>query len=238
LASNSRGIFEAVQWTGHRSSRVPRFTSLGGSDWHLFVGREKGVCKTPTGSLDLRIRTTRWFNKTNGVWRQLHHHGSIDEPTLLAEHQRAIFGAPLEEKERTDSQAQVSSARPRGSGVAAIAAREKLANVPGKTVTVQIVDLPAGGKIPEHHPGGQTTDYVLTGAVRMQLGGGPALVYQTGQTLFEPIGSMHLFAENLSLTEPAKIILIHVADDGAQLTVFHRRARQREEPRSPYPQQG
>ena len=27
--------------------------------------------------------------------------------------------------------------------------------------------------------------------------------------------------QTLSLTEPAKIMLIHVADDGAQLVVFH-----------------
>lgn len=129
------------------------------------------------------------------------------------------------EKEHADLQAQmragVSSARPRGSGDAAIASQEKLANVPGKTLTVQIVDLPPGGKVPEHHHGGSTTDYVLSGAVRMQLRGGPALVYQTGQTLYEPIGSVHLFAENVSLTEPAKIMLIHVADNGAQPTVFH-----------------
>jgi hypothetical protein len=72
------------------------FTSQGGRDWHLFVGREKGVCKTPTVSLDLRFRTTRWFIKNNGVWRQLHHHGSVEEPTLLADYQRAIFGAPLD----------------------------------------------------------------------------------------------------------------------------------------------
>jgi hypothetical protein len=72
------------------------FTSQGGGDWNLFVGREKGICKTPTVSLDLRFRTTRWFIKTSGVWRQLHHHGSIEEPTLLADYQRAIFGAPLD----------------------------------------------------------------------------------------------------------------------------------------------
>lgn len=72
------------------------FTSQGGSDWHLFAGREKGTCKTPALTLDLRIRTTRWFTKAGGVWRQLHHHGSIEEPGLLADYQRAIFGAPLD----------------------------------------------------------------------------------------------------------------------------------------------
>jgi len=72
------------------------FTSQGGGDWHLFVGREKGRCETPDVAVDLRIRTTRWFTKVGGVWRQLHHHGSVDEPALLAAYQRAIFGAPLE----------------------------------------------------------------------------------------------------------------------------------------------
>jgi hypothetical protein len=41
------------------------------------------------------IRTSRWFVKMRGVWRQLHHHGSIEEPALLAEYQRAILGTPL-----------------------------------------------------------------------------------------------------------------------------------------------
>jgi hypothetical protein len=72
------------------------FTSQGGGDWSLFVGREKGICNTTVESLDLRIRTSRLFIKLKGVWRQLHHHGSIEEPVLLAEYQRAILGAALD----------------------------------------------------------------------------------------------------------------------------------------------
>ncbi|KAA1180212.1 nuclear transport factor 2 family protein [Rhizobium tropici] len=72
------------------------FTSQGGDDWHLFVGREKGSCVTAEGSIELRIRTTRWFTKIDGLWRQLHHHGSIEEPALLAAYQQIIFGAPLD----------------------------------------------------------------------------------------------------------------------------------------------
>ena len=71
------------------------FTSEGGDDWHLFVGREAGTCVLPDRTVSLRIRTTRWFVKIDGAWRQLHHHGSIEEPALLAEYQTAIFGAPL-----------------------------------------------------------------------------------------------------------------------------------------------
>jgi quercetin dioxygenase-like cupin family protein len=146
------------------------------------------------------------------------------------------------EKAQTDSHAQMRAgepARPSGSGVATIVCREKLtppekpANVAGTTkdiplaetarltLTVRVVDVAPGGRVPEHHHGGPTIDYVLSGAVRMQLLGGPAVVYQPGQTLFEPSGSVHLYAENLSLTEPAKIMLITVHGDGAQLNVFH-----------------
>ena len=71
------------------------FVVQGNNDFYLFVGREKGYCETPSVRLELRIRTSRWFVKMRGVWRQLHHHGSIDEPALLADYQRAILGAPL-----------------------------------------------------------------------------------------------------------------------------------------------
>lgn len=71
------------------------FTSQGDNHAHLFVGREKGVCESPSGTLALRFRTTRWFVRKDGVWRQLHHHGSAEEPALLADYQRIIFGAPL-----------------------------------------------------------------------------------------------------------------------------------------------
>ncbi|HVE22341.1 MAG TPA: nuclear transport factor 2 family protein [Acidocella sp.] len=62
----------------------------------VFVGREKGACESPSGRLALRIRTTRWFVRRNGMWRQLHHHGSIEAPALLAAYQKVIFGAPID----------------------------------------------------------------------------------------------------------------------------------------------
>ena len=53
------------------------FTTHGDDRTCVFVGREKGPCELPSGTLALRIRTTRWFVRRNGGWRQLHHHGSI-----------------------------------------------------------------------------------------------------------------------------------------------------------------
>src|ERR1700730_2846108 len=71
------------------------FTAQGNNDYHLFVGRETGFCETPAARIGLRIRTPRGLIKTRGAWRLVHHHGSIDEPALLADYQCAIFGAPL-----------------------------------------------------------------------------------------------------------------------------------------------
>jgi hypothetical protein len=68
------------------------FTSQGGADWHLFVGRERGACTTPAESLEIAFRTTRWFVRKDGNWRQLHHHGSVEDPKMLADYQRLVFG--------------------------------------------------------------------------------------------------------------------------------------------------
>lgn len=91
-----RGGYETL-FNGWANVRVTfhDFTSDGGGDWHLFVGREKGVCVIGDTTIDVRFRTTRWFVKIDGAWRQFHHHGSVEAPKLLADYQRAILGAPL-----------------------------------------------------------------------------------------------------------------------------------------------
>ncbi|MET1026729.1 MAG: cupin domain-containing protein [Dongiaceae bacterium] len=98
---------------------------------------------------------------------------------------------------------------------------EKLAHVPGKSVTVEMVDFKPGAVAPEHHHAGSVTVYVISGTIRSQLGGQPAMDYKAGQSFFEPAGTVHLFAQNPSATEDARIMAIHIADDGAQLTTFH-----------------
>ncbi len=61
--------------------------------------------------------------------------------------------------------------------------------------------------------------YVLSGSIRSENSAtGPAKVYRAGEVFFEPPGSTHLISENGSETEPASLLAIFVADDGAQLT--------------------
>ena len=54
------------------------------------VGRERGEFRIDETVVDLTIRTSRVFQLMNGQWRQVHHHGSIDEPELLARYQQAV----------------------------------------------------------------------------------------------------------------------------------------------------
>jgi len=96
---------------------------------------------------------------------------------------------------------------------------EKLPNVPGKSVTAVVVTFPPGVKSPPHRHAGSVLVYVLSGEVRSENSAtGPAQVYKAGETFFEPAGSTHLVSENVSATEPATILAIFIADDGATLT--------------------
>jgi quercetin dioxygenase-like cupin family protein len=98
---------------------------------------------------------------------------------------------------------------------------EKLPNVPGQRVTVVTVDYPPGGKSRSHRHAGSVVAYVLSGAVRSENSAtGPVKVYKAGESFFEPPGSTHLISENASATEPARLLAVFIAADGAQLTTF------------------
>ncbi len=56
------------------------------------AGRERGYFRLGEQEIKLAIRTTRIFQKINGRWRQMHHHGSIDDPKLLEAYQTAVLG--------------------------------------------------------------------------------------------------------------------------------------------------
>jgi len=95
-----------------------------------------------------------------------------------------------------------------------------LPNVPGKRVTIVRVFYGPGGFTRPHRHSGSVTAYITKGEIRSQLGGGPLETFKTGQSFFEPPGSTHLVSANASGTEPAELIAVFVADEGAQLTTF------------------
>jgi quercetin dioxygenase-like cupin family protein len=96
---------------------------------------------------------------------------------------------------------------------------EKLPNVPGKTLTGVLVKYAPGGKSASHAHAGSVYAYVLSGKIRSENSvTGPVRVYSAGEGFFEPPGSTHSISENASDTEPASLLAIFIADDGAQLT--------------------
>jgi quercetin dioxygenase-like cupin family protein len=95
-----------------------------------------------------------------------------------------------------------------------------LPNVPGKRVTIVRVFYGPGGFTRAHRHAGSVTAYITRGEIRSQLGGGPVETFKVGQSFFEPPGATHLISANASNTEPAELIAVFVADEGAQLTTF------------------
>ena len=55
------------------------------------VGRERGLLVIGATTLELKIRTSRSYVLHEGAYRQLHHHGSMDDAALLARYQAAVL---------------------------------------------------------------------------------------------------------------------------------------------------
>lgn len=97
-----------------------------------------------------------------------------------------------------------------------------LPNLPGHKMTGVLVEYRPGGSSPPHHhtTEGSVVAYVLEGAIRSKVDDGPVTVYQAGESWLEPPGAAHSISENASTTEPARLLAIFVAKDGAELTTF------------------
>ena len=73
--------------------------------------------------------------------------------------------------------------------------------------------------MPHRHGSAFVYAYVLQGTVRSRLAGEPVRTYHQGQNWFEQPGAHHLLTENASRTEPARLLVVFVADTGAKLKV-------------------
>ena len=87
-------------------------------------------------------------------------------------------------------------------------------NIEGKRIVARVVTYPPGGKSPAHHHARSEFIYahVLSGAIRSQVGGEPAKVYQVGEGFHELPGSHHKISENASDREPASLLAVIVVD--------------------------
>lgn len=87
-------------------------------------------------------------------------------------------------------------------------------NAQGKSMVAVVVTYPPGGKSPAHHHAQSAFiyAYVLSGAIRSQVGDEPAKVYRVGEGFYEVPGAHHRISENASDKEPASLLAVFVVD--------------------------
>lgn len=67
------------------------YSILAGEEMFVAIGRERGWLQLPDQKIPLAIRTSRTFLRDKGQWKQLHHHGSMDDPKLLKNYQQLLL---------------------------------------------------------------------------------------------------------------------------------------------------
>ena len=92
--------------------------------------------------------------------------------------------------------------------------KHAIPNIEGKSMVAVVVTYPPGAKSPAHHHAKSAFiyAYVLSGAIRSQVGDEPAKVYKVGEGFYEVPGSRHRISENASDKEPASLLAVFVVD--------------------------
>ena len=97
--------------------------------------------------------------------------------------------------------------------------KQPLADMAGKVATVLTVDYaPGAASDPHVHPG-SVFAYVLEGTVVTQLEGEQPITYAKGQSWYESPKKPHLVSRNASVTEPAKLLVLLLSQEGEALKV-------------------
>ena len=100
--------------------------------------------------------------------------------------------------------------------------KQAIAEFPGHEVMITLDIPPGGGSAPHRHPGAHNFGYVLEGAYRIKLDDGPERILTKGETFYEAPGQLHAVSRNASDTEPAKVLVVAIAESGKPLTVPER----------------
>lgn len=89
-----------------------------------------------------------------------------------------------------------------------------LPNIEGKRMVAVMVSYPPGAKSLAHRHAASAFiyAYVLSGAVRSQVGNDPVKVYHAGEGFYEMPGSHHRISENASEKESASLLAVFVVD--------------------------
>lgn len=92
--------------------------------------------------------------------------------------------------------------------------KQRLADMAGKEATVLTVDYAPGAASDSHVHPGSVFAYVLQGTVVTELEDGKLTTYTKGQSWYEPPKTPHLVSKNGSRTEPAKLLVFLLSEEG------------------------
>ena len=95
--------------------------------------------------------------------------------------------------------------------------KQSLADMAGKAATVLTVDYAPGAASDSHVHPGSVFAYVLEGTVVTQLEDGKLTTYTKGQSWYEPPKKPHLVSKNGSRTEPAKLLVFLLSEEGESI---------------------
>ena len=88
---NIKSVYERI-FTGQAKVYVEFYDYSIHEAGNIFyaIGRERGSFEVGEQKIELAIRTSRIYQKMEGRWQQVHHHGSIESPELLSTYQKLV----------------------------------------------------------------------------------------------------------------------------------------------------
>ncbi len=101
---------------------------------------------------------------------------------------------------------------------ASILFQTDLPDIEGREAVVLEVVYPPGVASSSHRHNAHTFVYVLEGSVVMAVAGGEEKTLVAGETFYESPHDIHSVSRNASDTEPAKILVVFIKNEGAAMT--------------------
>ncbi len=118
------------------------------------------------------------------------------------------------------SRATLTSAAQQPPTRSGLAFDQAIPEMDGKKLIMKVADVrvPPGASSAPHTHGCAVVVYVISGAMRMQVRGGPDSVYHAGGTFFERPTDIHQVSANASATDSAHFTATFVCDHVGPLT--------------------
>jgi quercetin dioxygenase-like cupin family protein len=93
--------------------------------------------------------------------------------------------------------------------------KQRLPGEPARQISLVEIEYPPGTGSPPHAHANGVMAFVVSGSISSQVGDEPERTYKAGEAWWEPVGAVHRVSRNPSSAEPAKLLAIYIANEGA-----------------------